>query len=302
MSARPSVVVVAFHRPVEVRSLLRSVPETLDVVVVNVEGDDLVDDAVRAERPAATVVVVPNLGFAGAVNVGVRASRGSPVLICNDDVVLAPHAAERLVAWVADHGGVVGPRVCREDGSEQRTIAPLVSLGSLLWETALLPDAPLPLLDRWLGPAKWLRPSVPTVVPSVSGCTFACDRAVLVDYPLPEEYFMYWEERDWFTRLHHASVEVWYLPDASVVHGGGATEVRPDKQALLASNALRCVRRLHGRPSAVAAVPIVLLWQLRLLGQDLVASLWSPTPRRRLGARVAGVRAALSGMSIAVGR
>jgi GT2 family glycosyltransferase len=38
-----------------------------------------------------------------------------------------------------------------------------------------------------------------------------------------ESFFMFWEETDWLYRFHLAGWETWFLPEAEVVHVGGAT-------------------------------------------------------------------------------
>ena len=38
-----------------------------------------------------------------------------------------------------------------------------------------------------------------------------------------ESFFMFWEETDWLYRFNRAGWKVWFLPEAEVVHVGGAT-------------------------------------------------------------------------------
>ena len=82
------------------------------------------------------------------------------------------------------------------------------------------------------------------------------------------------------------------VPDAIVVHAGGRADVRPEKQRLLARNAVRCVYRTQGRAAAARAWPVVILWQLRLLAVDPVRALFGRG--NRVAARAAGVGAAVA--------
>ena len=67
---------------------------------------------------------------------------------------------------------------------------------------------------------------------------------------------MFSEETDWFYRFHRAGWEVWFLPDAEVVHVGGATHggrmfgenVRGARPVLR-----QAPRRARGRAGAAAA-------------------------------------------------
>ena len=119
---------------------------------------------------------------------------------------------------------------------------------------------------------------------------------VLRSTPLPEDYFLYWEELEWFWRLRAAGRRVVIDPSASVVHDGGRVDVRGDKSRLLARNAVRCVRRTQGRSAAVSALLVVVLWNVRLLAVDATRAAAAPTEARRtrLRARWGGLRAALT--------
>ena len=47
----------------------------------------------------------------------------------------------------------------------------------------------------------------------------ACDAVGLYD----EDFFLFSEETDWFYRFHLAGWKLWFIPDAEVVHVGGAS-------------------------------------------------------------------------------
>lgn len=297
-----SVVIVAYHRPSALASLLASLPtRALEVIVVNVDGDTEVCATALKHAPDARVIAVPNRGFASGVNTGVAASSRPQVVVCNDDVVFEAGAIDALLACVADWGGVAAPMVLDESDCVQGSIFPHVTLRSLLVEWAILPDRPVPGLQAvGLRPTKWRRPTERELVPGVTACVLACKRRLLVAHPLPEHYFMYWEERDWFTRLGAQSVKVWYEPRARVVHLGGGRDVRDEKQRLLVRNAVMCVLTLHGRSQALLSVPLVVLWQLRLLVQTTIHAVRSKDRRAELAARWVGLIEAFLSVRVAL--
>ena len=106
----------------------------------------------------------------------------------------------------------------------------------------------------------------------------------------------YWEELEWFWALQQDRRTVLFLPDTTVVHGGGSDDVRPEKSRLLARNAVRCVRRTQGRAAALAAFGIVIVWNARLFLLDAFRRTVSArdVPVTRLSARRAGLGAALA--------
>jgi N-acetylglucosaminyl-diphospho-decaprenol L-rhamnosyltransferase len=290
-----AVVVVAYRKPAALDRLLGSVEPALPVLVVNVD-DDLEVAAVARGHGRGPVVAVDNRGYAAGVNAGVRALPNDvdTVVFSNDDVEFAPGALRRLV----DHAGsapaaVAVPAVVGPDGTRRRTVAPAVSLRSLLVEWALLPDAPPRGLGRRGWVQRWRLPEAAEPVPGASGAVVAAPRRMLEDQPLPEAYFMYWEEREWFDRLAGRGATVTYLPSAVVVHHGGPADLRPDKQRLLVENAVLCTRRLHGRRTAAAAWPVVVLWQARLLAQTAVLAALGRRDATAMATRLAGARAAL---------
>ncbi len=285
-------VIVAFHRPQSLRLLLDMLRHPgIEIIVVNVEDDDEV-----AAVAAPAHVVVPlrgNPGYAAAVNRGVARCTAPIVAFMNDDVEADAAALLALGEVVASgRADVCVPRVVDGDGVAEPTIASLPTPGGLLKEWALLPDRPVPALRR-LGVEKWRLPQAPERVDAAAAVVVVTERELLQSEPLPEDYFLYWEESEWFWRLRRRGAAVEYEPQVQVRHRGGRDDVRPAKSALLARNAVRCVHRTQGRGRAALAWLVVLLWNARLTTVDAARS----ARRRdvgsgRLRARWAGMRAA----------
>jgi N-acetylglucosaminyl-diphospho-decaprenol L-rhamnosyltransferase len=286
-----SLVVVAYRKPQALGRLLDSVGDAVPVVVVNV-GNDPAVAAVASDRGVAGSVSIANRGYAAGVNAGIGALSDSTgvVVISNDDVVFLGDAIDELVGHVgADPRSVAVPAILDSEGTRQRTISPRLTLLSLLLEWAILPDAPPRMLNRCRRVVKWRLPEHAEVVPGATGAVVAGHRSLMRECPLPDAYFMYWEEREWFNRLGDLGARVTYLPSAKVMHLGGRSDLRPEKQVLLVENAVMCVRRLYGRLAAILSWPIVLLWQLRLLGQSLVLWAARKATRHELAVRFVGL-------------
>jgi len=290
---RASCVVVAFHRAEALARLVGALTDPqIEIVVVNVEDDPAV---ARVAKNCTVVPVTRNVGYGAAVNIGVRHVRSPFVVFMNDDVVVSSTSVLRLVDAVADAADVAVPRVEDDDGDVIRTIAAVPTPASLAREWLLLPDAPVRVL-RQLRVEKWREPQAPEPVSAASAMMVATSRSLLLDEPLPEDYFLYWEESEWFWRLQHRHTRVEYRPDAVCRHDGGRDDVRPEKSRLLARNAVRCVRRTQGRGPALVAYAIVVAWNLRLALVDTVRELLRPNDRvasARARARRAGFGAAV---------
>ena len=288
-------VVVAFHRPREVEKLLArlSHPE-IEIVVVNVDDDP----DVAAVACGSALALPGNPGYAAAVNAGVRIAGAPVVVFLNDDVDMDASAVLDLAARVVSgDANVVLPAVADAHGRREPTIAALPSPASLVREWLLLPDRPPAFLrGRACGVQKWRAPVAPERVDAAAATVVAASTDWLQRFPLPEEYFLYWEESDWFWRLKAAGARVLYDPTIVVGHTGGRDDVRPAKSRLLARNAVRCVRRTQGRRAAAVAWSVVVLWNLRLVAVDGLRRLGgSEAAAQRIPARAAGLRAALFG-------
>jgi len=292
-----TVVVVAYRRPHALAALLHALDGTsAEVVVVNVGDDpDVTTAASRAHMPVR-MLAIANRGFGAAVNAGAATAHGDVVVFTNDDVVIDASAVSMLARSVHDDVDVALPRVVNCDGQEQRTVRALPTPGRLLFEWALLPDRPIRTLERWSRVEKWRSPRVVEPVVAGSAVTVAVRADVLRETPLPEDYFLYWEELDWFWRLRERGRRLVMVPAVDVVHGGGHADVRPEKSRLLARNAVRCVRRTQGRAAALAAFVIVIAWNARLFLLDGLRCAVSArgASASRLAARRAGFEAAMA--------
>lgn len=282
-----TAIVVSFHRT-SALDLLLSDLGGIPAIVVNIEDDPAVEEVAR-RHGALVVATVGNVGFGAGVNTGARSiSAAAVIAFMNDDVRISGGEVRRLAnTLIAAGADVVVPAVEAGDGSVEPSIAPLPTPLTLLVEWLLLPDRPMRSLGRWMRPEKWRRPAHPEVISAASATCVVTHRATLLRHPIPEEYFLYWEEMEWFWRLREAGASVLHVPDVRVRHCGGREDVRPEKSRLLARNAVRCVRRTQGRRRAALAWPVVVAWQVRLLVFDAA--------RRRgtMSARWAGLLASV---------
>jgi GT2 family glycosyltransferase len=200
-----------------------------------------------------------------------------------------------LVAPIAaGEADVTVPQVVDAHGDVERTIAAIPTPTTLAREWMLLPDRPVRALEGHVAVEKWRLPSAPERVDAAAAVAVAARRSTLMRTPLPEDYFLYWEESEWFWHLRELDVVVQYRPDVRCRHDGGRDDVRPEKSSLLARNAVRCVRRTQGRGAAMAALVVVIAWNLRLVAVDAGRRFMHRSKARgRLEARVAGLTSAV---------
>jgi GT2 family glycosyltransferase len=289
-----SCVIVAYHRPEALAALLEMLdhPE-IERIVVNIEDDTSVRERCRG---VLVVPIVDNPGYGAGVNAGARAASGDVIVFMNDDLEVHASTVITLVRSIVDGGGDVAVPALRDtSGRVEPSVLPLATPGTILLQWALLPDRPVPGVRRVLRADRWRLPEVTEHVPGAVAAIVATRRRTLLNHPLPERYFLYWEELEWFWNLHRAGLRVVYEPRCSAVHAGGRPVVRPDKCALLSRNAVKYVRVTQGRAKAILAWPVVVLWNARLViiavaGRILSRSVSAGVVK----ARVAGLAAAVT--------
>ena len=265
---RVSCVIVAYHRPEHLARLLAQLQDpAVEVIVVNVE-DDVRLRGMGCDRVVATT---DNRGYAAGVNAGVAVATGDVVVFMNDDVETAVADVLLLAERVTQgHADVGIPLVVDRNGNfELGNRLPLRLARRMLLNGGAIPERPLPVDAAW--------------APMV-----AVRRDLVTTIPVPEDYFMYWEEFDWFHQLRATGGRIEVNPSARIRHEGGA--IRPEKSRLLARNAVRCVRRIRGRWAALRAWPVVVMWQL----QQLAVSALARRGRAPLLAHAAGFMAAVA--------
>ena len=176
----------------------------------------------RAAAEAGAVYLRPerNLGFAGGLNRGIEAAcrrvgEEAFFLLLNNDVVLDPRAALLLARRLEEEpaAGIVGPAILYR------------ARESIVWnagsEIEWPRGRPCSLFhDR---PASEL-PAGPYPVGFVCGCAaMLCPGLLRRIGPLPEEYFLYFEDADLSFRARRAGFSVEVDPRARAYHDPGTS-------------------------------------------------------------------------------
>ena len=251
--------VVAYRDAATLAVLLRSARGFDQVLVVNMTSDPEVAAVCSACR-SEEIPVKENLGYAAGVNLLAKAATADRLLFTNDDVVLSADLADTCRAASSL---VTVPRIVAH-GAPTRSLKALPTVPGLLLEWVLLPDT---------GPdvglvQKWRRPRVTRKARAATAAAVLCDVAVLRRHPLPEEYFLYWEEMEWFWDLSRNGITVSYDPRLIVERAGGASELGEDKWRLMGANLVRLGARQRGRAGAIVYAALAVLWMLRLILTD----------------------------------
>lgn len=238
------------------------------VLVDNASSDGSVELARQVVPGLRLLPQGSNLGFGAAVNLGVAASSGDPILLLNPDAWPLDDALERLErALAADSRlGMVAPRLLFPDGRPQFVWAPDRSLvGEAVqkarnrFEHRRWSHRPLELLLRALFGPGWLSAACAAVRRA------AFERVGGFD----PGYFLYFEDVDLGLRLRRAGYRLAVVEDARACHLGGGRPVSDEVLLHRCRSQLRYYR-LH-RPAWEARV---LLWHLRRVHRTGAVAEW----------------------------
>ena len=207
---------------------------SFEIIVIDNDSCDGTCEQLEREFPEIRVIVnEQNFGFGRATNQGMRISTGRYVLFLNNDTVVLPNALDRLVEFMDGHpeAGICTPKVLNRDGTMQkqcrRSFATPWDL--FCYFSGLSSAFPKSrLFARYL--VTYEDENAIRKVDAVSGSCMLIRREVINQIGLLDErFFAYQEDTDYCFRAHQAEWEVYYYPDAQIIHyaSHGGSRVNP---------------------------------------------------------------------------
>ena len=213
-----SIIIVSFNTKNLLRDCLESIKGAEIIVVDNASEDGSVQ-MVKDEFPEVKLIVnKKNLGFAKAVNQGLRIGTGEYFLLLNSDTRVGKETLADLIEFASKHPqmGIAGPCLRNTDGTIQASAIHFPSL----WRA---------FKAYWFGRRddyEKYTPSInePTEVEGVNGAAMLFPRTTIekVGY-FDERYFMYFEDLDFSWRVRKAGLKIYYLPTVEIIHHHGAS-------------------------------------------------------------------------------
>lgn len=231
-----ALLVVAYGQPHLLEQSLRSVHHLHGVVVDN-SNDGTVREVV--ERHGFSYLAPgDNLGFAGAVNVGLDELARRPatpyILLLNPDATLAPADLDQLLTTMrrGSRLAAVAPTLMSPEGRTEPTVWP----------------GPSPA-QAWAGAVGLGRTGTFTFL---NGAVLLLSRQALDEVgDFDDRFFLYAEECDWQYRATRAGWRVVHVPEATAVHVGGATSSDPRRRLrMFHTSAALYIEKWYGRRGA----------------------------------------------------
>lgn len=242
---RLSVIVVSWN----VAKLLDKCLSTLKEDLKDIEAEVFVVDNASADNSVETVrrnhpwvkltANQENLGFAKANNQALKQCKGNYILLLNPDTEVLAGAISKLLSFLETNpqAGIVAPQLINSDGSIQRSCRAFPTFQFMFYEliglSKLFPNNPK------FGQYKMLDFNHEQLreVDQPEGACLMLRREVINQVgSLDEGFFMLFEEVDWCYRIKNSGWQIWFYPEAKVIHHYGQSIKQVKAKMILSSH------------------------------------------------------------------
>ena len=222
---RVAIIIVTYNSALEICACLDSLAGLSGVEVVVVDNNSADDTCTRISAREIQLIKNPtNIGFAAAVNQGVRATTAEFVLLLNPDAQLI-QGLDALIARCiepaagAAGGMLIGPSGLPQTGFMARNLpSPTALIFEILGINRLWPGNPV----NWHYRCKGLDPMTASLVEQPAGAFLMFPRSVWERLGGFDERFrpLWFEDVDFCARLKSSGLHVYYEPAAVAKHAG----------------------------------------------------------------------------------
>lgn len=226
-----SIIIINWNTRQMLLDCIASIYETVrktsfELFVVDNGSTDGSVDAVERYFPSVKIIAnKANEGFARANNHGLRIMHGRYAVLLNSDTLAREGSIERLISFMNLHSnvGICGPQLLNADGSRQTSYGCFPTVVGEFTSKNLIRIL-VPRVYRGLFMPAHAGQNGPVAVDFIIGaCMVVRREAVARVGLLDEDYFFFYEEIDWCKRMKDAGWLVYNVPDAEIVHFGGAS-------------------------------------------------------------------------------
>ncbi len=180
-----------------------------------------------------------NLGYAKAVNQGLRLATGEYILVINPDVVILDNNLLLALSFLENNNKIcmVGPRII-DDSSEIQDSYRVFVTPKTLFLRSIKREINKILYKKKYSLLEYNQYFSPHPVDWISGACMLIKKAAIEKVgPMDERFFMYCEDMDWCRRFWQHHYEVWSFPHWTVQHNA----TRASTSRVFALNKLKII-------------------------------------------------------------
>ena len=213
-----SFITICYNGIADTCALIESIHKTIHSVsyeIIVVDNASREDEAAIIKMQYPTVITVrspQNLGFSGGNNLGFEIAQGKYLFLINNDTYFETDGIQALINRLESHSeiGAVSPKICFAFPPQHIQFAGYTPLSSITMRNE-------PIGMGCPDDGSFF--DVPHPSPYLHGAAMLIKREVVNRVgPMPEIYFLYYEELDWCTAMTRAGYVLWYEPLCTVFH------------------------------------------------------------------------------------
>lgn len=219
-----SVIIINYNTPAMTGKAIRAFKENAvgfdfdyEIILIDNNSSQKISNEIIKELNLKYIVNGQNLGFAKAVNQGIKAAQGKYILFLNSDVIVETEAIAKLLAYLdkEDRTGIIGPKFIYPDGKNQISSGRFANFWRELFRfTLLYKILPLGVFNKDFKNVRlvdWLS----------GGCMLIKTELIKQIGLFDENYFFGAEDKDFCLRAKNYGWQVIYYPEAQVIHKHG---------------------------------------------------------------------------------
>jgi len=203
-----SIVIVNYNSGTDLSKCVSLLPKKYETIIIDNNSSDNSIDLIDSKN-YVIIKNKKNIGFAKAVNQGIKIAKGENMLLLNGDVILNKDTTPKTLDFLEKSGAnIVGCKLFNPDGSLQYSCRRFPTFLGLLSRKIFIGKIFKKSFDRYL--MKDYDHQKPRKVGWVSGAFLMMKGRYLLD----EKFFLYFEDTDLCKRVGN----VYYFPNATAIH------------------------------------------------------------------------------------
>lgn len=211
-----SVISINYNSAPQTKELLDSLRKVkhknLEVIIIDNASANREIEKLVGEYPEVNFIMSPvNTGFAGGNNLAIKEAKGEYLFFVNNDAELTSDCIAPLLATFDKHpdAGAISPKFH------------YFSQPGIIEYAGYSPISPFTGRNTTIGANEKDQGQYDqlTTTNYTHGGAMIVPKRVIDDVgPMPEEYFLYYEEFDWCEKMKRAGYKIYYQPQALVKH------------------------------------------------------------------------------------
>lgn len=237
-----SIIIVTYNSEKLIKPCLDSIFKTItgldfEIIIIDNNSQDQTVSLIEKKFPQVHLIQnKENVGFAQAVNQGIRKAQGNFILLLNPDMRVLDRAVNKSLEFLIKNSqvGILGCQLLYPDGKIQTSFGRFPSLLTEFLQATFLYKV-LPF-GRFI-PYNFLtrrRFKKTHQVDWLGGGFMMIKKEVIEKIGfLDENYFLYLEDIDFCFRAKKAGFKIYYFPEAKVIHYHMVSTQKDPSQAII---------------------------------------------------------------------